>query len=129
MPPCDYRHYPKNWKTEIRPRILARAKHMCERCGVRNRVRGFRTDSGIFVEINNETDNASAILRGKKVIKVILTIAHLDHNIFHNEDSNLAALCQRCHLMHDHKQHAETRKRNERIAREKVEPSFPGMEE
>jgi hypothetical protein len=38
---------------------------------------------------------------------VVLTIAHLDHDTTNNEDSNLAALCQRCHLTYDAKLHAE----------------------
>jgi hypothetical protein len=34
-------------------------------------------------------------------IKVILTIAHLNHDIKDNDYSNLRALCQRCHNRHD----------------------------
>jgi hypothetical protein len=41
---------------------------------------------------------------------VVLTIAHLDHDIGNNDDGNLAALCQRCHLRYDAKQHAATAK-------------------
>lgn len=74
--PVDYKLYPVNWKTEIRPRILRRAQHCCERCGIPDRV-----------------------LRGKSL--VVLTIAHLDQDITNNDDSNLAALCQRCHINHD----------------------------
>lgn len=37
--------------------------------------------------------------------KVVLTTAHIDHNNTNNARENLAALCQRCHLKHDHKQH------------------------
>lgn len=29
-----------------------------------------------------------------------------------NRPENLAALCQRCHLLHDREQHRETRRRN-----------------
>lgn len=36
-----------------------------------------------------------------KFIKVILTIAHLDHDINNNEYDNLKALCQLHHLRHD----------------------------
>jgi len=32
---------------------------------------------------------------------VVLTVAHLDHCPEHNEDANLAALCQRCHNRYD----------------------------
>lgn len=30
--PVDMRRYPPNWRTEIRPRILARAGDRCEQC-------------------------------------------------------------------------------------------------
>lgn len=38
--------------------------------------------------------------------KVVLTVAHLDHTPENVSDSNLAALCQRCHLTYDAKHHA-----------------------
>lgn len=34
-------------------------------------------------------------------VKIILTVAHLDRDRSNNDLSNLAALCQRCHLNHD----------------------------
>jgi len=47
--------------------------------------------------------------------RVVLTVAHLDHNPANCERSNLRAWCQRCHLTYDaplHAQHAaETRTR------------------
>lgn len=36
--------------------------------------------------------------------------AHLDHDHTNNRFSNLAALCQKCHLTHDAKQHQANRK-------------------
>lgn len=48
--PCDYKEYPKNWFTQIRPSILARAgeirdkdeniagEAVCEGYGVRNAI-------------------------------------------------------------------------------------------
>ena len=43
---------------------------------------------------------------GERAIVIVLTVAHLDHNPANNDPSNLAALCQRCHLRHDAAQHA-----------------------
>jgi 5-methylcytosine-specific restriction endonuclease McrA len=43
---------------------------------------------------------------------VVLTVAHLDHDRDNYAPDNLRALCQRCHLTHDAKQHAETRQKN-----------------
>ena len=37
--------------------------------------------------------------------RVILTVAHLDHDPSNNKDSNLKAMCQRCHLRYDKDQH------------------------
>lgn len=77
--PIDYKKYPPNWKTKIRPAILARANNRCERCGVEN--------------YSTRTDG----------VKVVLTVAHLDHdeenwNVSHDR---LQAMCQRCHLRYD----------------------------
>ena len=33
--------------------------------------------------------------------KVVLTVAHLDQDTWNNEDDNLCAMCQRCHLVYD----------------------------
>ena len=41
--------------------------------------------------------------------KIILTVAHLDHEPSHCND-NLLAMCQRCHLRYDRDHHAETRR-------------------
>ncbi len=40
---------------------------------------------------------------------VILTVAHLDHTPEHCDDSNLRAMCQRCHLAYDADHHRMTR--------------------
>ena len=44
--PCDYKKYPPNWATEIRPRILARARRRCELCGAKNYAHGYRAKNG-----------------------------------------------------------------------------------
>jgi hypothetical protein len=46
---------------------------------------------------------------GSKVVRVVLTIAHLDHDPTNNAPANLRAFCQRCHLRHDAAEHARTR--------------------
>ena len=40
---------------------------------------------------------------------VVLTIAHLDHDVGHNDPANLRALCQRCHNRLDAPQRAINR--------------------
>lgn len=94
--PIDYSKYAPNWLSEIRPEILQRANDCCEGsarypfCRVRNR------------ELHPETGS-----------KVVLTIAHLDHDVTNNALGNLRAMCQRCHLTYDAVHHAETRRRKQ----------------
>lgn len=90
--PIDYSKYAGNWLTEIRPSILKRADNKCEFCGIQN----YSVTIGV---------------RGQEY-KVILTVAHLDHDIKNNSPENLKALCQPCHLRYDAKEKAERRKRN-----------------
>lgn len=126
MMPIDYKKYPANWKSEIRPRILERACNKCEVCGVPNGIEIIRglyngiecyqdIDSNIYISDTSEyVDYAElGILQGNdKVIKVVLTIAHLDHDTTNNSADNLKAMCQKCHLRYDAEQHAKTRKEN-----------------
>jgi hypothetical protein len=41
--------------------------------------------------------------------RVVLAAAHLDHDPTNNCRSNLRALCQRCHMLHDQPHHAAQR--------------------
>lgn len=100
--PCDWSRYPSNWKSEIRPRILERDGFRCKRCLVEN---GSDLSKRCCKEpIYNERGKCHSC--GKRRPRVVLTIAHLDHDTTNNADDNLAALCQRCHLSHDAKFHA-----------------------
>lgn len=40
------------------------------------------------------------------MVKIVLTVAHLDHQPENNDRTNLRALCQRCHLTYDAAHHA-----------------------
>jgi hypothetical protein len=94
--PCDYKLYPENWLSDIRPLILRRAgaipekgiEAKCEWCGVQNHTVASRSTEAQ----PNPT-------------WVVLTIAHLDQDIEHNDPDNLAALCQKCHLLWDRPWH------------------------
>lgn len=106
--------YPKDWK-QIRARILERAGHACEWCGVMNHAIGWREEDGRFVAVDEDflrafghtlKDVPCTIVTvddtRTRIIRIVLTIAHV-----HNPDpadvrpENLAALCQRCHNRHD----------------------------
>ena len=74
--------YPRNWK-EISRRIrFDRADNKCEFCGA----------------INYEPHPITKS-------KVILTVAHLNHNPQDCSEGNLKALCQKCHLNYDKEFH------------------------
>lgn len=100
--PENRARYPRDWK-QIRARILARAEHRCEQCGVdnyayRNRATGEITTDEMQVE-------TWALADGQRSTRIVLTIAHLNHTPEDCRDENLQALCQRCHLRHDHELH------------------------
>jgi len=124
--PIDYKKYPKDWNSEIRPRIMARANNTCEFPGcdfkhgeyvwaVRHKgrttawLRDFdeadKLPKTIESKKKKRTGKVEYIPNPKKV-KVILTIAHLDHDESNHEvqDDRLKAACQLCHLRYDAKE-------------------------
>lgn len=105
--PCDWSRYPKNWKTEIRPRILAREENRCKWCHAEN---GASLPKPCCDEASyNERGKCHSC--GRRRPRVVLTVAHLDHDTTNNTDDNLAALCQRCHLTYDARHHAGNARR------------------
>jgi hypothetical protein len=49
-------------------------------------------------------------LRTVRLVRVVLTTAHLDHDPTNSADANLAAWCQRCHLAYDLGHHLSNRR-------------------
>lgn len=109
--PCDYKKYHPEWKSRIRPDILERDNYCCKFCGVENYSYGYRDKNGNFVSEKKfnglNSSDGDWLFNGRfpKRIRVILTIAHLDHDKTNNDYDNLAALCQKCHLGIDLKHH------------------------
>jgi hypothetical protein len=113
--------YPANWK-QIRASILERADNRCEQCRVPNGeiiVRGIEKDAGTYMNQHADVFDAetgehlgqwrmSDYCCNGKGVKIVLTIAHMDHVPENCDPSNLKALCQRCHLAYDAEHHAET---------------------
>lgn len=95
----ETRHlYPDDWKVLSKRIRHDRAGGGCEcdgRCG--------RHD-GACTARNGEPHPVTGS-------KVILTVAHLDHDPTNNDEANLLAMCQRCHLAYDADLHRETRSR------------------
>lgn len=102
--PCDYSKYPDNWK-ELRKRVLERADNRCE---------GSPKYPGCRAE-NYQPHPVTGS-------KVVLTIAHLDHDVTHNDLGNLRAWCQRCHLTYDVKFHAKNARETRRKKFEERQP-------
>ncbi len=112
--PMNYKEYPANWKTEIRPAVLSRANNCCEFCGVKNHSIIHRFGKGVndWEYWPEGMDSESWNVDGKKSTKIILTIAHLDHDKLNHDVKldRLKALCQKCHLTYDMKHHVSNRK-------------------
>lgn len=98
--PENKKLYPKNWP-EVRARIRKRSGGKCEFCGAENHKPNPATGS-----------------------KVVLTVAHLDHNPANCDDENLRDLCQRCHLRYDAKHHAENARKTRNAKRGILELKF-----
>jgi len=85
--PLNYSEYHPKWSLISRLIRFYRANNNCEFCGIPNYT----------------------LIPGK-LSKVVLTVAHLDHNKNNNRFSNLKALCQKCHLNYDRSRHIHNRK-------------------
>ncbi len=102
--------YAENWKW-IRARILQRANDCCE-------------GSPKFPDCWVENYKPHPVTGSK----VVLTIAHLNHDPSDCREENLRAMCQRCHFHHDQEQHQENSRRTRR-ARNAMRDLFPMKED
>jgi len=127
MPIKDKSRYPKNWDTEITPRIRTRAGNVCEQCGVRNGASIYRSKANperfVYFDWDDgftrpdgrpirEEDLPDGFQTWRQPTKVVLTIHHIGvpkldgtagdpHDKMDVRDENLICLCQRCHLIAD----------------------------
>lgn len=121
--PENAHRYPADW-AQIRELVLRRARHHCENCGVENHAIGGRIRSGRWLpalplgekllRLEWPCPGSYAWCRDAelteqlRIIRIVLTIAHLDHMPENCSLDNLRALCQRCHLAYDHLHHQQT---------------------
>lgn len=107
--PINYKHYHPKWKL-IGRLIRRRSGNRCERCGVANGFIGKRTVKGDIRNLSAvEWDMYQAKLRNQYspsyalkrlgFTRVVLTVAHIDHNHNNNRFANLQHLCQACHML------------------------------
>lgn len=114
--PENKERYPKNWP-EISRRIRDAAGNKCEWCGVPNGEMGGRTAQGAWLKARPLGDNGLRLEWPKegeqswcgsneaaqmlRIVRIVLTVAHLDHTPENCDDDNLKSLCQRCHNRYD----------------------------
>ncbi len=125
--PENRARYPANWK-EISLEVRQRAQQQCEgsplfpNCRAPNRTLGYWRE-GVFVPMPASLRRAGAIKGSEiacsdgstiRIIEIVLTVAHLDHQPENCDPANLKAMCQRCHLAYDRDHHAQTRARTKR---------------
>ena len=133
MMPMDYSRYPQNWRDISKHIRYERAGNKCEWCGIPNRELITRRLSNPYQwQIVSEE---GAWMQDEDwsgpYVTVTLTVAHLGidypdgrkgnpHDKMDVRDDNLAALCNRCHLVHDLEEHKvnakETRLRKKHAA-------------
>ena len=112
--------YPIDWRQISRHIRFERAGGRCETCG---RPHGEQIDQladGRWYDRHQTTwrddrgDAApwpSLVEYGAVETKRIrLSAAHLDHDPANSKESNIRALCQRCHLNHDRPEHVRRRR-------------------
>lgn len=116
--PIDYARYPPDWLSETRPRIMARAGNRCEQCGlehnqivwaakfqIKDEDSRYKLRS-VWFSSKQDAKRENTYWQDVKPVRVILTIAHLDHDEENHEvsDDRLRAWCQICHLRYDAKE-------------------------
>lgn len=105
MPIKDRSLYPSDWK-QISHRIrFERAKSRCE-------------GSPAYPDCQAEHGQPHPVTGSK----VVLTVAHLDHNPTNCDEDNLRAMCQRCHLNYDAQLHAQNRRKRKSLIKHYSQP-------
>ncbi len=96
--PIDYSEYHPKWSLISRLIRFHRANNRCEWCAAVN-----------YSYVNRKTRKI-CLQDEPDATRIVLTVAHIDHDKKNNSFNNLAALCQRCHLKHDLPHHIRNRK-------------------
>lgn len=109
--PMDRSRYPADWD-EVTARIRERAGDICEwpGCGLPNGAWVHRRERDLeqWTPAHDWPSRRDRVPPGyRKAIRVVLTVAHLDHDTTNNDPANLRAWCQLHHIRHDAELHAE----------------------
>lgn len=115
--PENKARYPKDWSS-ISQRIRQQAGNKCEECGVPNHELGGRDELGNWWKARPTGATSTHLTwplpgddgwcerkdhepRRLRIVRIVLTVAHLDHTPENCADENLRAWCQRCHNRYD----------------------------
>ena len=108
--PIDYKKYHPSWKQISKDKIAA-AGDRCELCYAPNHEWIYRDKNsghpwGLAEDLTENGDS----LASTKIVRVVLTVHHIDCDKDNNSPLNLIALCQRCHLRLDAERHVKNRR-------------------
>lgn len=92
MSPMDRSKYPDDWEAVSRA-IRDRSGGRCECVG----------ECGLHADRRCEERHGDHAKWAKG--KIVLTVAHMDHDPGHGDPARLKAMCQRCHLRYDLEHH------------------------
>ncbi len=129
--------YPIDWRELSVSIRFRRAKGRCEGCGRPHGELMLHLGNGCWWDEERHTwrDGAGKVLRRLKpphtmvertrLTRVVLATTHRDHDPQNNAPGNLAALCQRRHVLHDKAEHLR-RRRLTYLARRALGDLFTG---
>ena len=111
--------YPIDWPELSKLIRFGRAKGRCEHCQRPHGQRVFHLGDGRWWDADRRQwrDGRGRRVRAPdagvaaivRVTRVYIACAHLNHDPTDNTARNLAALCQRCHMIHDAAEHRRRR--------------------
>ncbi len=113
--------YPIDWRELSASIRFRRAKGRCEGCGRPHGRLVLHLGDGRWWDEDAQRwrDGGGKVVRhmssphgiflSARTTRVVLAACHRDHDPMNNEGSNLAALCQRCHILHDKAEHLRRR--------------------
>lgn len=112
--------YPIDWPQLSDAIRFGRAGGRCEQCGRPHKRmvlhlgdgRWWDSEAGTWRDgagrpLHDPVADAQAVTRATRVV---LATAHRNHDTADNDPANLAAWCQRCHIMHDRPEHLRRRR-------------------
>lgn len=107
--------YPIDWVQLSAYVRFNRAKSCCERCRRPHLQSVLHIGDGVWWDRTRLTwrdgdgrrlrRRPNAVADRMRATYVVLACAHLDHDPTNSDSRNLAALCQRCHMLHDAAEH------------------------